>query len=557
MDPKLIDRLRADLAAASYRVDAVTALLGAGAEEARLRGVFAPARRALAQRESSPLESLVRVLLLGEAIAVEEIDAALPSLGAAGAIELGLLTADDQFGASENFAVSQSPAGSQVSDSTSRLRAALSLNPVVVDDSAFDDPAEWWILSDLDDQLRRAPARPDHVMGIGGATRSLIALVPSGPLDRALDLGTGCGIVALHLARRVGSTGAVVATDISDRALCFAEANARLNGVDGIDFRKGNLFEPVDEERFDLILSNPPFVITPRGDKVQNHRRYEYRDGGLVGDALAEAVVRSGPAYLETGGQLLCLANWECPWGVDGLGRVRAWIDAAAKGIDEPVAAWVIERDRVLPEQYAETWARDGGARPGDAEFERLMDDWLVDFSARRVAAIGLGSIRVARAAQMAGRADAGRQTGADATVVRLERASGAWGAHPADPLQHAFETAMRCEAMTDSEMLSTHWQKDAAVGEERMYEPGMEAPSELTLLTERGIARRVSADPLLSAAVGACDGDLSLEQIADALATILEVDADAARDALVAGVRELAWLGMLRPSGEEPGFAR
>ena len=59
----------------------------------------------------------------------------------------------------------------------------------------------------------------------------------------------------------------------------------------------------------------------------------------------------------------------------------------------------------------------------------------------------------------------------------------------------------------------------------------------------------QVQADTLLAAAVGACDGELTLGQIADALAQILEVDADACAEALTAGVRELVWFGMLAPA--------
>ena len=113
-------------------------------------------------------------------------------------------------------------------DDADALRAALSLNPVElqVGDAAFD----WWIISDLDDQLRRGPARPDHVMGVGGATRSLIAQAPLGAdtvsnIGAGLDLGTGCGIVALALAR--AGVSRVVATDISPRALDLVSATVK------------------------------------------------------------------------------------------------------------------------------------------------------------------------------------------------------------------------------------------------------------------------------------------------------------------------------------------
>ncbi len=522
MDPELIDSLRIDLAAADYRPGSVELLLGAAADGARQRGVFAPARRALAERGEigergeRPLATLARVFLLGEEVPGDALDAALPALGRDGAVELGIAAR----GAGGGY------------------RAELSLNPATLpgrglpSDPTSERAADRWILSDLDDHLRRGPARPDHVMGVGGATRSLLAQADPRDAESALDLGTGCGVVALFLA--AAGVRRVVATDISERALRLARANARLNGFDTIEFRHGSLFEPVAGERFDLILSNPPFVITPRG--ADDRPVYEYRDGGMTGDELAATVVRRAPEHLAEGGALLCLANWETPWGGNGLERVRRWIEDAAQA-SGPLAGWAIERDRVDPVRYAETWARDGGARPGDAAFERLMEDWGDDFAARRVVAIGLGSVRMRRLAAAPG-----------GSVIRVEQAPGSFAEHPGPGLGAAFDAAIAAERMSDAEALGTRWVLADHVAEQRAHRPGEEAPRAIALTADRPVARRVTADPLLAAAVGACDGDLTLGQIADALATLLEVDVDAASEALVAGVRELAWFGMLSP---------
>jgi SAM-dependent methyltransferase len=513
VDAELIDLLRDDLIAADYRVPAVRALLGADADAARLRGVFAPARRALVAQGEGALATLIRLFLLGEEIGEEELTGALPLLGARGVSQLGLI---------------QTQAG--------RARAMLALNPVEIADARLDTAAHWWIISDLDDALRGGPAPADHVMGVGGATRTLIAQAPVHEVERALEIGTGCGAVALHLALR----GPVVATDISERALRFARANARLNAVRGIEFRQGDLFAPVTGESFDLILSNPPFVVTPRDAALP---RYEYRDAGLVGDTLAARVIELAPGHLRPGGTLLCLANWECPWGADGLARVAGWIAEAdrALGAQADLAAWIIERDRISPVQYAETWARDGGARPGEGEYERLIEAWLADFAERRVVALGLGSIRVRRlpAAQT------------HAPLVHAERAAGAFSADAGARLAATFDAALRVARLDDAAMLAARWVRSDDVIEHREHLPGQEAPFAIALTAEAGIARRVTADPLLAAAVGACDGELTLAQIVDALAMLLEVDAGAAAEALIAGVRELVWLGMLDLAAE------
>lgn len=509
-DLALIARLRADLLAADFRTTTVQALLGVDADEARERGVFAPALRVLAARAPSALRTLVRVFSLAETVPLEEVARALPALGVAGAMRLGLVESRGES-----------------------VRAAVALTPVLVSDPHEAEPCAWWILSDLGDEARGGPARTDHVMGVGGATRALIAQAPPGPVARALDLGTGCGVVALHLARR----GPVVATDLSARALRFARANAALNAVTGIEFRQGDLFAPVSGEQFDLILSNPPFVISPRRDDGE---RYAYRDAGLVGDELAARVVREAATFLREGGTALCLANWESSWGTDGLGRVREWIEAGARELagSGGLAAWVIERDRVSPARYAETWARDGGARTGTSTFDELMHAWLDDFASRRVVALGLGSVRLRRLRVATG----------EGPIVHLERVSGALGERAGVSLSRAFDAGIQAAEADDATLLGSRWVRVDEVCEEREHTPGEEAPRAIALRSDAGIARRITVDPLLAAAVGACDGELTLRQIADALASLLEVEPEATREAVLSGVRELAWLGVLEP---------
>src|SRR5690606_26360272 len=121
--------------------------------------------------------------------------------------------------------------------------------------------------------------REDHVLGVGGASLTLASATMRARVGTALDLGTGCGIQALHVA---GHAERVVATDISARALAFARFNLELNadalGAPGqraaeVDLRAGSMLEPVTGETFDMIVSNPPFVITPPGAPS-----FEYRD---------------------------------------------------------------------------------------------------------------------------------------------------------------------------------------------------------------------------------------------------------------------------------------
>lgn len=511
------------------------ALLGDAADGARLRGVRAPARLALRARHTAEngragsgasdlsveardaLATLVLVFLVGDSVAIEALAQALPSLGTDGAVALGIVTESDDL-----------------------ARAALSLQPFHATGPGFsEDGTDWWLLADLDDHLRRGPARPDHVMGVGGATRSLLGFAVPGRVGTALDLGTGCGVIAMHLAARADR---VIATDISERALELARANAYLNEVSGIEFRLGDLFGPVADEQFDLILSNPPFVITPRDGTVPE---YEYRDAGRAGDDLIAQVLQSAPDRLAAGGLLQCLGNWEVRWGADGLRRVLDWIDDAP-GVDAADKCWVVERDRQRPEGYAELWARDGGARVGSDEFEQLVTSWLTDFSSRQVVAIGLGLIGFQKSSAGDPAIGSRRTERADGVISSDARLGDSWGA--------TFETAAAIAALDSVAFGEQIFERDPGVREERAYEPGAEDPMSIVLASDVGIARRVHADTVLAAAVGACDGDLAVDEICAALTGILDADPVALRDALHEGLRELIWYGMLRPV--QPGMS-
>src|SRR5699024_9469965 len=153
----------------------------------------------------------------------------------------------------------------------------------------------------------------------GGASTTLNSWTPRTSVARALDVGTGSGVQALHLS---GHAETVVATDLSERALRYAEFNAALNGADW-DLRSGSFLDPVAGETFDLIVSNPPFVITPRAEGVP---RYEYRDGGAAGDAVVAALTKGVGAHLAPGGTAQLLGNWETREGQDWRDRVGEWV---------------------------------------------------------------------------------------------------------------------------------------------------------------------------------------------------------------------------------------
>ena len=504
MDHALIEHLRADLVAARFTVDALGARWGAEADAALERGNRLPALRALAG-DDSPLAVLATLFVLGMPVSASAASTALQNVTLTGASDLGLCEVRGDS-----------------------VVARIDLRPYDFLDG--QGAVSWWIASDLGELATGRALRTDHVLGVGGASLTLSGLLIPDPVDTVLDLGTGCGIQAMHASRWARR---VVATDISPRALHFAELNAALNGIGNIEFRHGSLFEPVRGERFDRIVSNPPFVITPRSAQVPE---YEYRDGGMVGDALVEAVVSGARDHLVDGGIAQLLGNWEYRadppgLGTDGLQRAAGWADAA--GLD----AWIIERERQDPAQYAETWIRDGGTRQGTEEFERLCGAWLDDFAARGVTGVGFGFILLRR------------REAAAARCMRLERLDAPLGRGTAGLGSHLASAVAADDwqaARDDDEVLAARLIVAGDVTEERSHWPGEPDPSVLLLRQGGGFRRELRVGTELAAIVGACDGELSLGAIVVAVAELLELDLAELRRATVAEARDLLVDGIL-----------
>src|SRR4051812_805817 len=345
LSPAVVDALRTALTKAGYSTDGVRELLGATAHAALGRGEVEPAFRAA--RDAGELGVLVRLLLLGGAEPDAAVRAALAPLDPADAAAPGLLRrAGDGWVAAPDLR----PSG--------------------------DEERDWWVLSDLD---RRRQER-DHVTGVGAASLTLAAATVRRPVGSVLDLGTGCGVQALHAARHAG---AVTATDVAPRALAMARATFALNDLD-VELREGPWLEPVAGRRFAQIVSNPPFVPGPaRVDFV-------YRDSGMGGDDALAMLVRALPDHLAPGGVAQLLGSWLHVRGEDWPDRVRSWLP---DGVD----AWVLQREVADPALHVGTWQRDGGLDPASPAGRAQARVWLDWMDRAAVEAVGFGLVTLRR----------------------------------------------------------------------------------------------------------------------------------------------------------------
>jgi SAM-dependent methyltransferase len=208
------------------------------------------------------------------------------------------------------------------------------------------------------DHAGAAEAHADHVPGVHRPSVALAHLTVRGEGERALDVGTGNGIQAILLAAHAGH---VVATDVNARALAYAEFNAALNGVGNVETRHGSFFEPVEGEQFDVVVVNPPYVVSPES-------AYLFRDGGMRGDAVSEHVVRAAPSVLAPGAFASVLIAWALDPD-DPAARPRSWLEES--GCD----ALLLHTSTDDPIETATAWNRDLLDRP--EAYAEALDRWL------------------------------------------------------------------------------------------------------------------------------------------------------------------------------------
>ena len=238
------------------------------------------------------------------------------------------------------------------------------------------------VLDDLllvSDRPAGAGRAPDVVTGLNNAVHVLRNLTVRAPVATAMDLGTGFGVQALSAAAHCGS---VLGTDVNPRALAYCRLNAELNGLGNVEVAEGDLFEPARGRRFGLVVSNPPYVISPESS-------FAYRDGGLPGDEFSRAVAQALPAHLEEGGTAQVICNWV--WGdEDWSARPTEWL--ADSGCDVLVLG--LGHEEALP--YASAWNTDLWLGDHDA-FAATVREWLDHYEHAGIERIAFGALVLRR----------------------------------------------------------------------------------------------------------------------------------------------------------------
>lgn len=244
-------------------------------------------------------------------------------------------------------------------------------------DFAITPTTPWLVFRDFDPVTRGRPMDEQYVMGVSESSMMLANATVRVPDATAMDLGCGGGVLsfmATPTCRRV------IGTDINPRALKAAMIGKSVNAIPNVEFRDGSMFEPVAGERFDVIFSNPPFVISPGGDGS-----ITFRDAGWQGDSLSRAAVRGAAEHLREGGFASVQCNWAHADELDWRERPTSWVEGT--GCD----AWIIAYKCSDPYSYARGWLSMPGEPP--EKIHAKMEHWLKYYAAHRIGALTLGVV--------------------------------------------------------------------------------------------------------------------------------------------------------------------
>jgi len=157
-----------------------------------------------------------------------------------------------------------------------------------------------------------------------------LARLPADEMLRVADMGTGSGAVALSIASE-RPLATVMATDVLGPALAVAVKNAQAHGLENVWFRRGHWYAALGADRFDMIVSNPPYIAAGDPHLVQGDLRFEPPPALASGadglDAIRE-IVAGAHDHLVPGGWLLLEHGWDQGPAIRALLEQAGFVEA-------------------------------------------------------------------------------------------------------------------------------------------------------------------------------------------------------------------------------------
>jgi methylase of polypeptide subunit release factors len=332
-----------------------------------------------------------------------------------------------------------------------------------------------------------------------------------------LDLGTGSGILSLGAAAH---SDLVVATDLNPRVPSFVNFNARLNGIDKIEVLLGDGFQPVAGRTFDLILSNPPFFITPKLD-------YMFCDNSMELDQLCRRLIKQSPAFLNEGGYVQMLCEWAQVKGQPWEERIAEWVE------DTGCDAWVMKGLTQYPEEYAQHRIRET-TQDSSRDFE-LYQGYMDYYRGLGVEAIHDGLIVMRR------------RSGKN--WARIEEVPKTPNGDLGELVQSTFATQdLLLEIGTEAKLLAIKPRLSAHLRLEQICDQAGDRwhAESLTLRLTRGFPFHWNLQPLVAEFLVSCDGTRTLEEAVQAFAVSANAPVETVRRECVAMMRKLIERGFV-----------
>ena len=485
------DRMRDVLVAARYTDEGVLEATG------RVAWETVPERQvpSLLRKISgdSPIEILSRLFLVGVPVDTESIQSAFSSKSLASWLEAGIVT--------ERY---------------HQMVATMRLISFKGRWLAFDRPLV---------TFRKSATESDFVMGLGTSTLTLANLAVRRPCANSLDLGSGN---AVHAILAADHSDRVFAIDCNSRATSYGTFNVKLNGLDNVRCITGNLFDPVEATRFGLIISNPPFVISPS-------QRYVFRDSGVRGDEFCRNLAQSIPAYLEDGGYCQFLCEWGHGHQKKGQDRLSAWFSDC--GCD----VWVMCGETREVSEYATNWI--GSTEPDSAgEFAAMFDRWMRYYEHEGIEEITTGVVMMRKAESHH------NWFKVDDAPKRMVGACGS-DVERVFALREFLETHPK-----DVDLLEISFHIDSAVRLSQQFsaDRGSWMGEEAQMYRLKGLTYKGCVDPYFAGLVSRCDGRRSLRHLIEELARVTGQEVHGIVQQVVPMVRTLVEQSFLIPGKME-----
>ena len=439
-------------------------------------------------RGGSPLETLVRLFFIGVPVAGDMAERALGPVPLERCAAAGLITLDND-----------------------EVIGNLHLQPYRDLIFAHDSL-----------QILKDGGREDWVMGIGNSTMMLVNLAIRQKVGNMLDLCSGCGCHALLAAEH---SDRIVAVDRNPRATGYCSFNTQLNLIENVDSLTGNLFEPVVGQRFGLIVSNPPFVISPSS-------KFIYRDGGLRGDEFCRRLLREAPEYLEEGGYLFMLFNFAHYKGQNWKERLPQWFEGI--GCD----VWVLYTKTRDISDYAATWIKTTEGIDVD-RFTNAYKQWIDYYEQETIEAISDCTLIMRR-----------NSSGPNwfSITDSPENITGAAG----EDIIRTFLVRDFLESVSNETLLNAKLKVAESVGMRQEFQAtnGGWNGEPAELYREKGLTYKCKVDMYVAGFVARCNGKRTVRELLKELAEVIESDFDTLVSKSMAFIRQLIEQGFLYSEG-------